>query len=169
MGLVDEKVSIERMEILLVSFGIILLLIGIAGCFIPAVPGPPVAYFSLLILQLRNDPPFTLAFLLIMALIVTTVAVIDHFIPIIGARKWGGTKAGMLGAFIGIVLGFFIWPPFGFVILPFLGALLGELVGGNSSKKALKAAMGTIIGLILGTILKLTLTIIIAWYFFVNL
>jgi len=157
------------MDFLLIFFGVILLLIGIAGCFIPAVPGPPVAYVSLLLLQLRESPPFTVTFLIMMAIVVVIVAIVDHFIPIVGAKRWGGTKAGMAGAFIGIVLGVFIWPPFGFIILPFLGALAGELLAGNSSNKALKAALGTIIGLIVGTILKLTLTIIIAWYFFVNL
>jgi len=157
------------MEFLLIFFGIILLLVGIAGCFIPAVPGPPVAYASLLLLQFGDSPPFTVTFLVMMAIAVVIVAIVDHFIPIVGAKRWGGTKAGVAGAFIGIVLGFFIWPPFGFIILPFLGALAGELLAGNSSNRALKAALGTIIGLIVGTILKLTLTIIIAWYFFVNL
>ncbi len=157
------------MDFLIILFGIILLLVGIAGCFIPAVPGPPVAYVSLLLLQFRDSPPFTTTFLVIMATAVVIVAVIDHFIPIIGAKKWGGTRAGMMGAFIGILLGFFVWPPFGFIILPFLGALTGELIGGNSSRKALNAALGTIVGLIFGTILKLTLTFIIVWYFFANL
>ncbi|MDZ7606579.1 MAG: DUF456 domain-containing protein [Cyclobacteriaceae bacterium] len=157
------------MDFLLIFFGIILLIVGIAGCFIPAVPGPPVAFLSLLLLQFRESPPFATTFLIILAIVVVIVAIIDHFIPVIGARKWGGSRAGAVGAFIGILLGFFIWPPFGFIIMPFLGALTGELLGGNSSKTALKAALGTIIGLIVGTILKLTLTIIIAWYFFVNL
>jgi uncharacterized protein len=157
------------MDFLLIFFGITLLLVGIAGCFIPAVPGPPVAYLSLLLLQFRDSQSFTTTFLIIMAMIVVVVAIVDHFIPVLGAKKWGGTRAGMTGAFIGILLGFFIWPPFGFIIMPFLGALTGELLGGNSSKAALKAALGTIIGLIIGTMLKLTLTIIIAWYFFINL
>jgi uncharacterized protein YqgC (DUF456 family) len=157
------------MDFLLIFFGIILLLVGMAGCFIPAVPGPPVAFLSLLLLQFRDSPPFTTTFLMIMAMIVVIVAIVDHFIPVIGVKKWGGTRAGMAGTFIGILLGFFIWPPFGFIIMPFLGALTGELLGGNSSKTALKAAIGTIIGLIVGTMLKLTLTIIIAWYFFINL
>lgn len=157
------------MDFLIISLGIILLLVGVAGCFIPAVPGPPLAYVSLLLLQLLKTPPFTITFLVVMAIIVIIVTIIDHFITIIGARTWGGTKAGITGAFIGIVLGLFLWPPFGFIILPFLGALVGELLTGNSSVKAFKAALGTIVGLIVGAILKLTLTIILGWYFFTNL
>lgn len=157
------------MDFLLIFFGIILLLIGFFGCFLPALPGPPVAYFSLILLQFRSDPPFTTTFLIIMASVVVLIAVADHFVPIIGARKWGGTQAGMTGAFIGIVLGIFMWPPFGFIILPFVGAMVGELLNGNTSANAFKAAFGTIVGLIFGTLLKLTLTVIIAWYFFANL
>ncbi len=157
------------MDFLLIFFGIVLLLIGFIGCFLPAVPGPPVAYFSLILLQFREEPPFSMTFLLIMAAVVVVIAIADHFVPIIGARKWGGTRAGMIGAFIGIILGIVMWPPFGFIILPFLGAMAGELLGGNSTANAFKAAVGTIIGLVFGTVLKLTLTVIIAWYFFANL
>jgi len=80
------------MDVMIITFGIILLLIGIAGCFIPAVPGPPVAYTSLLLLQFGESPPFTITFLVILAIAVLIVALLDHFIPVFGAKTWGGPE-----------------------------------------------------------------------------
>lgn len=157
------------MEIFLIVLGVIFILVGIIGCFVPALPGPPLAYISLLLLQVGPEVPFSTKFMIIVALIVAAIFIVDYMIPAIGAKKYGGSKFGIIGAFVGVIMGLFIFPPFGFVIFPLLGALVGEILNGANTGQAFKAAFGTFIGLIFGTILKFSTTIMIAYFFFTNL
>jgi len=157
------------MEIFLIILGCLFLLAGLIGCFVPVLPGPPLAYIALLLLQIGPVVPFSLKFMFIMATVVAGVTFIDYLIPALGAKKWGGSRYGIIGALIGVIMGFFIFPPFGFIVFPLLGALVGEILNGASTNNAFKAAFGTFVGLLLGTLLKFSITIIIAYYFFSNL
>lgn len=157
------------MEIFLAVLGIIILLVGFVGCFIPALPGPPLAYVSLLLLQIGPTIPFSLKFMIIMAIVVVGVTLIDYLIPALGAKKWGGSNYGIVGALIGVIIGLFIFPPIGFIVFPLLGALAGEIINGANTNKAFKAAFGTFIGLVFGTMLKFSITLVIAYYFFSTL
>lgn len=146
-----------------------MLILGLIGCFLPVLPGPPLAYVSLLLLQIGPDKPFSLKFMLITAGIVIIVTLLDYVVPALGTKKWGGSRYGIIGAILGVVLGIFVFPPFGFLIFPLLGAMIGEILNGAETDKAFKSAFGTLIGLILGTVLKLSVTVYIAYYFFTNL
>jgi uncharacterized protein YqgC (DUF456 family) len=91
------------------------------------------------------------------------VSILDYVIPIYGTRKFGGTKYGVWGCTIGLFLGIFI-PPWGLIIGPFAGALIGEVIGNNNSENALKAAMGSFIGFLFGTLLKLIACCMMMYY-----
>lgn len=157
------------MEVLLIVIGILLILLGIIGCFVPLLPGPPLAYISLLLLQIGPEIPFSFKFMLIMGSVVAMVALLDYLVPALGAKKWGGSKYGIIGALFGVVIGIFILPPFGFLVFPLLGAFVGEVLNGAGSNRAFKAAFGTLMGLLFGTMLKFSTTVIITYYFFSNL
>ena len=157
------------MEVFFIIIGILLILIGLIGCFVPVLPGPPLAYISLLLLQIGPEVPFSLKFMLIMAGVVAAVTILDYLIPALGAKKWGGSKYGIIGVLVGVVMGIFIFPPFGLLIFPLIGAFTGEVLNGANSSQAFKAAFGTFVGLLLGTMLKFSTTVIIAYYFFSNL
>jgi uncharacterized protein YqgC (DUF456 family) len=154
------------LEYLWITFGIILILAGVLGCFVPAIPGPPLAYVSLVLLQLGEEKPFTTKFLIIWALIVVTVSFLDYVIPPLATKKLGGNRKGVVGSTIGIFAGLFIFPPWGIIIFPFLGAFIGEMISGQEHKLALKAAMGSFLGFLTGVLLKLVVTVMIAYYFF---
>src|SRR5210317_2040457 len=157
------------MEIFLAVVAILFLIIGLIGCFVPVLPGPPLAYVALLLAQLGPDVPFSFKFMVIMGLAVIVVTFLDYMIPALGAKKWGGSRYGVIGALAGVVVSFFVFPPFGILIFPLLGAILGEYLKGSGSDKALKAGLGTVVGLLFGTMLKFSVTLIIAYYFFTNL
>jgi len=157
------------MEVFLAIVGVVLILVAVVGCFLPVLPGPPIAYVALLLAQVGPNVPFTMTFMIVMAAIVAVVTLLDYMIPVLGAKQWGGSRYGIIGAMIGVLLGFFILPPLGFLIFPFLGALVGELMQGAKSDKALKSALGTLAGLLFGSILKFSVTLIIGYYFFTNL
>jgi len=153
----------STMDTLWLIFGIIFMLVGILGCFLPLLPGPPLCYLALLMQQLRSDVPFTAKFLWIWAAITVAVTALDYIIPLYGTRKYGGSKYGMWGCMIGLVAGLWMGP-FGIILGPFIGAFIGEMIKSNDSENALKAAWGSFVGFLLGTLLKLVVCLVMAWY-----
>ena len=157
------------MDTFLIVTAIILLIGGIAGCIIPFLPGPPLAYGSLILLQLSSYKPFTEKFLVIWALVTILVVVADYYIPIWGTKKFGGTKGGVWGATVGLVFGIFLFPPAGLIIGPFIGAFIGEIINNQDTNKAFRSALGSFIGFVTGTVMKLGISIVMGYYFFAAL
>jgi len=157
-----------EIDLILTIIGLVLLIVGIAGCFLPVIPGPPLAWSSLLILQLHKEPPFDTEFLLIWAAIVVAVTLLDYYVPVWGTKKFGGTKYGVWGSAIGVVFGIFFFPPIGIILGPFVGALIGEFIAGKDFTQALRSAWGSFIGFVAGTIMKLVVSLIMGYYFVVN-
>jgi len=142
------------MDLVWAVIGGILMLAGIVGCLLPFIPGPPLSFLGLLILQLRETAPFTSKFLIIWAVIVIAITVLDYLVPIYGTKRFGGTKYGLWGCTIGLIVVFWLGP-LGIIAGPFLGALMGEWLGNRNSDQAFKAAIGSFVGFQVGTVLKL--------------
>lgn len=153
------------MDVLWAVISGVLMIIGLAGCFLPILPGSPIAYLGLLAMQLRKDPPFTWDFMVLWACITGVVALLDYWIPAAGTKKFGGTKYGIYGTMIGLVVGLLFFPPFGIIFGPLVGALIGELIAGSGHKKAIKAAMGSFLGFLLGTLVKVAATCVMIYYY----
>lgn len=151
------------MDILWLVIAIILMIAGLAGCLLPFLPGPPLSFLALLVMQLRTDPPFEPRFLWIWAAITLVVTVLDYIIPVYGTRKFGGTSYGVWGCTIGLLAGIFI-PPWGLIIGPFIGAFVGELLANSNTENAWKAALGSFIGFLFGTLLKLIACCVMLYY-----
>jgi uncharacterized protein YqgC (DUF456 family) len=152
------------MDVFWLVLGSLLMLVGLAGCVLPFLPGPPLSYIGLLIQQLQSDPPYSTNFLITWAVITVVVTGLDYVIPVYGTKKFGGTKYGMWGCMIGLFAG--LWfGPLGIIIGPFVGAFLGELMATSTSDQALKAALGSFIGFLVGTLLKLVACVVMVWYF----
>ena len=152
-------------QILWIIVGAIFIFVGLIGCFVPIIPGPPLGYVGLLMLQLLEEPAFTTRFLLIWAAITAIVTFLDYVIPVYGTKKFGGSKRGVWGSVIGLIIGIFFFPPFGIIIGPLLGALVGELSAGKASAAAIKSAFGSFVGFLAGTLIKLIATGFMAYYF----
>ncbi|NBC03214.1 MAG: DUF456 family protein [Bacteroidetes bacterium] len=157
------------MEILWIIVGSLFIVAGFAGVFVPVIPGTPLIYVSLLIMQLALGSPFTWTFLILWGIAVAIVATLDGLIPAEGARRMGGSKYGIYGCLIGAFIGLVFFPPFGIIVGPIVGAFGGELVAGRKSGSALKAAMGSFIGFLVATVLKMSVSVILAYYFFSNI
>lgn len=150
------------MDILLLFFGFILLLLGILGSFLPVLPGPPVSWVGLLLLILTKAVPDNWWFLAITGAVALLVFAMDYLIPAMGTKKFGGSRAGMIGTTLGLVIAivFPILGIFGIIIWPFIGALIGEIINKADKKTALKAAFGSFIGFLTGTFLKFVVSIV---------
>lgn len=151
------------MDTIWLVIGLIMMGVGILGCILPLLPGPPLCFLALLIQQLRSDPPFTSKFLWIWAGITVAVTALEYIIPVVSTKKFGGSSYGLWGCTIGLIAGFW-FGPVGIILGPFVGAFIGEVLATSNSQQALKAAWGSFIGFLLGTLLKLVACVIMAWY-----
>lgn len=153
------------MDILLIIIGSLFILIGILGCFLPVLPGPPLSWIGILFLYFTEGSGISSTFLFTWLAIAAFVTALDYIIPIWGTKKLGGSKMGVRGSMIGLLIGLF-FPPIGIIVGPFLGALVAELIhDAYDTRKAFKSAFGSFLGFILGTGLKLGVSLTLAWYF----
>ena len=155
------------MEIVLIIISFLLVILGIVGSFIPIIPSPISGWLGLLILHQASFLGAQYYFLAITFVIAITVFILDYFIPTIGAKKFGGSNAGVIGSTIGLVIGIFLFGPIGILFGSFFGALIGELtVNINNIRIALLAAIGTLIGYLGGVLLKLSVSLFFLVKFF---
>jgi uncharacterized protein YqgC (DUF456 family) len=156
------------MDIALQIIAGLFMVAGILGGLLPFLPGPPLSYAGLLLLQVQTHSPFTIKFLIVWAVITVAVTILDYVVPIWGTRKWGGTNYGMWGSAIGLLAGFW-FGPVGIIAGPFLGALIGEIIGHQDSDRAMKAAIGSFCGFMIGTVAKLIVSTMMFYYYIVSL
>lgn len=155
------------MDIILVILGLICSIVGLFGSFLPALPGPPISWLGLLLLYFTSFVQMNYWVLGITFLLTVAISILDYTIPAKGAKKFGGTKYGVWGTNIGLIIGLF-FPPIGFIIGLFLGAFIGELIYNSKDKKgALKAAFGAFLGFLVSSFMKfmmcLSFLILFVW------
>ena len=144
------------MDFFYLLISLLLIIVGIIGCFFPIIPGPLTGWFGFLFLYQIEGVKSNKTLLLITFLIALFVFIFDYIMPLIGIKIFGGSKKGLIGASIGLVLGIIFLGPFGLILGPFSGSLFGEIVNKKKFSLAFKASIGTIIGIITGFILKFT-------------
>ena len=158
------------MDLLLIILGSFLLIVGIIGCFVPVIPGPVIGYLALLVFKFSDAHDIDTTWLWVFGILSITVAIIDNVIPVYATKRFGGSKSGTIGSFVGLVLGLLFFPPFGFLFGPLLGAFAGELYAQQSDiKAAARAALGSLLGVLAGSVLKLALVAWMAWVFYAAL
>ncbi len=150
------------MDIALLIIGFVLMMVGILGSFLPVLPGPPISWVGLLLLYLTKAVPdnwWVLGITLVVALIILGL---DYIIPVMGTKKFGGTRAGMIGTTIGLLVALFfpVLGLLGIIIWPFIGALVGELLNKADKTTATRAAFGSFLGFLTGTFLKFMVAIV---------
>ena len=137
------------------------MLIGIIGSILPIIPGVPISWLGLLILYFAPSLPFDSVFITVTGIVALTLYVLDYIIPAMGTKKFGGSKAGMWGTTIGLIVGIIAPIPFGILIGPFAGAFIGETVFNKTQgPEAFKAAIGSFIGFLGSTFIKFIATVI---------
>ena len=154
------------LEGIAIAIGSILMLLGLAGCVLPILPGPPISFIGLFLLALSKhfSPPLTPALVIIMAGVTILVVVMDYIIPLLGAKRYGASKWGVWGSVLGMVIGMF-WSPFGMLAGAFIGAFIAELLAGKKHWEALRAGWGVVMGTLFATVLKLGVSGMMTYYF----
>ncbi len=148
----------------------VLVVVGIAGIVLPALPGVPLVFVGLLLAAWAEG--FTRIgwpTLLVLGVLTVISLVVDVLSTTLGAQKLGASRLALVGSVIGTVAGLFFMP-WGLFIGPFVGALVGEYLHGRELGKATRVGIGTWLGIVLGVALKLGLAVamlgvfVIAWF-----
>lgn len=141
--------------------------LGVIGSFLPILPGPPLSWIGLLFLHLTKVVENDWLFLSITLIVALVVFALDYIIPVLGSKKFGGSKAGMLGTTVGLLIAIF-FPILGFlgiIVWPFIGALVGETINKSDTQTAIKAAFGSFLGFLTGTFLKFIVAVVYFGFF----
>nr|WP_306220534.1 DUF456 domain-containing protein [Cohnella sp. WQ 127256] len=129
-----------------------------AGAIFPILPGALAIYAAYFVYGwFFSFEPFGFWFWSIQTVIVVILFVADYAVNAWGVKKFGGSKASVIGSTIGILIGPFVIPAFGLIIGPFAGAVIGEIIHGSSVDRALKVGWGSLVGLFSSTIVKILL------------
>lgn len=149
---------------------VVMMLVGVAGTVLPALPGLPLVFAGMLLAAWAGDfeqvGGWTLA---VLALLTLLSLGIDFMATMLGAKRVGASKPALIGAVIGTFAGL-AFGIIGVFVGPFVGALLGELVwlrrvGTQELGRATKVGLGTWLGIVVGTVLKLGLAFVMIGLF----
>jgi hypothetical protein len=154
------------LETIAIVIGSIFVLVGIAGCVLPILPGPVLIFLGLLVLAVLKDffPPLTPTLMIVMAILTVIVTIGDYMIPLWGAKKYGTSKWGIWGSVAGMAIGL-LFSPFGMLLGAVIGAVAVEWLVQKEKGKAFKAGWGVIVGSLLGAVLKLGVSGMMVYYF----
>ena len=143
------------METFFIIFALVCAIVGVLGSILPALPGPPFSYLGLLLLLPCEGADISKTALWVYGILLVIVTILDYIAPVWLTNASGGSKQATRGSMIGLIVGLFVFPPWGLIFGPFVGAFLGELMTQSSKSKALKVALMSFLGFILTTGMKI--------------
>ena len=143
------------METLLIILALVCCIVGLLGSILPALPGAPISYVALLLLLPCEGADISTTSLWVYGIFLAIVSILDYVAPVWLTNASGGSKQATRGSMIGLVVGLFVFPPWGLIFGPFVGAFIGELMANSSKGKALKVALMSFLGFILTTGVKI--------------
>ena len=140
------------MDITLSLFAFVLSILGIIGCIVPALPGVVLSYAGLLCAYFTSYSQMSASALWLWLGVTVAVSIADYFLPAWMTRRFGGSRAGAIGATVGVFAGFFLFPP--------MGILLGELLNDRCDvPKAFLVGFGSFLSFIVGTGIKIAASV----------
>ncbi|PZE21285.1 DUF456 domain-containing protein [Paenibacillus xerothermodurans] len=147
---------------------IVLFIVGMIGAVYPVFPGAVAIYAAFFVYGFMvGFEPFDLWFWLIQSTIFVVLLVADYAVSALGVKKFGGTRASVIGSTIGLIVGPFVIPVAGLLIGPFLGAVIGEMIAGAEWRQSVRAGVGALVGFFSSVVVKLLLQTAMIILFFI--
>jgi uncharacterized protein len=136
----------------------VLIIVGIAGTVLPALPGVPVVFAGMwLAAWVADYTRIGVWTVVVLGILAALAVLLETLAGILGAKRVAATGAALWGATIGTVVGLFFGLP-GLLLGPFIGALIGELSAGGTIHRSTHVGVATWIGLLFGTLAKIALS-----------
>lgn len=155
-------------EIIGFSVTLLVMLAAFGVSIIPGFPGPPIVLAAATLHRVCfGQHGVGVLMLICLALLTAATVVLDYVASSYGAKRFGATWRGVLGAFVGGVVGLFFSLP-GIIVGPFLGAMAFELLGGYEVHKASRAGLGATLGMFAGVVAKCAICAVMIGLFTVD-
>ena len=158
------------MEWITLSVATLIFMFSLVGSLLPVVPGSFIVWLGVIVhrLWMGADASVTWKIVILTGILTLFGQIVDFLMGIWGARKFGASWKGAVGAFVGAFVGFFVPPPlFWLIVGPIAGAVVGELAAGRTFREGGKAGVGTVVGGIIAFALKFGISMcVIALFFF---
>jgi uncharacterized protein YqgC (DUF456 family) len=156
-------VSVDSSPLFFIT--LLLLAAGIAGSVVPGLPGLPLVLVGVYVYAFgtgfRSVGIVALTIVTILGLLAMALSYLGN---LVGARVFGASRAGIVGAMVGLLVGLFLFPPFGVLVCPLIGAVAGELLAGRRPEEAIRGGCGALVGYLTGSLLEMAASIgIAAW------
>jgi len=156
------------MEILAFLIVILFFVAGLVGTLLPVLPGALLIWVGMLIFGVMTGfETLGTMFFVGQGMAVALVHIVDYLAGVVGVKKFGGSRNAVYGSIVGAILGIFVMGPAGIIFGPFIGAVVGEMMGPQKQLDiAIRSGVGTLVGMLGGTVLKLAVeAIMIIWFF----
>jgi uncharacterized protein YqgC (DUF456 family) len=151
--------------LLLYVLSALLIIAGIAGTILPAIPGVPLVFAGMFLTAWADDFQYIgWMMLAVLAAIAVLSLVVDFVAGLLGAQRVGASRWALVGAALGTIVGIF-FGIIGLLLGPFVGALIGELVAGGTLRRATEVGTGAWIGYLVGSVLKIALAFLMVGIF----
>jgi len=149
------------MDVALKILGLAVIVVGLAGLFLPVLPGSILLFLGVLLIAWADGfTRISVGTLVAVGILAALASVVDYLAGALGAKTFGASKWGVLGAGLGLVCGL----PFGFVGIvlgPAAGAIVAEYLLNSDFKKAATAGTGAVAGFAVGLVAKVALAFVI--------
>lgn len=157
------------METLLTIAAVVCGIIGILGAVLPVLPGITLSFAGLLCAYFAEGSTITTGMIWLWGAITLVVSILDYILPGYFSKVFGGSKAGITGATLGVFAGLFMGP-MGIILGPFVGAVLGEMANQKRTlDEAVKVGFGSLLSFVVGTGIKLAVAGMMLYYIWSDL
>jgi uncharacterized protein len=147
-----------------------LFILSFVGVVYPIIPSVLLIWIGFLLFQFGiNGDELGFIFWTIMVIFTIILFVADIVANSYFVKKFGGSKWGERGAAIAVIIGSFVIPPFGIIIVPFIAVLIIELLQKKTFQEAFKASIGSLLGFLSGTFAKVFMQIVMILLFVFNI
>jgi uncharacterized protein YqgC (DUF456 family) len=143
------------METFFLIVALIIMVAGLVGTILPIIPSVPMVYLGFVIYGIANGwQDYGSTVMIVFGLVTVFVLVLDYVAGAIGAKRFGGSRLGAVGAIVGALIGLIFFNIIGLVVGTFAGAALGELVLGRTMQEAIMSGSGALVGFLAGSLFK---------------
>lgn len=143
------------MDAALIIVAVLLCMIGIAGSVLPGLPGHPLNYIAMWCVQWVYHP-FSNTVLIVFGIATVVLILLEYFLPVWWAKKYGATREGIIGSVIGMVVGM-VFTPIGMILGTLAGAIIGDMIAGRTTAEATRSGIATVFGTVITIGIKLIL------------
>lgn len=157
------------MEILWWILVIVSFILGFVGVVVPVIPSVIMYWVGFLIYHfLINSDTLTWMFWVIAFVLTVLVLISDFIANSYFVKRYGGSKKGELAAIIGVIVGMFVYPPFGLILVPFIFVLLVEYLGSRDFDQALKASIGSLLAFFTSAVFNAVIYVLLVIWFLLD-